>query len=115
MLVTLSFSGGGTRAAAFSYGALRAFNETSVPARAGGGVMIDRVDFVSGVSGGSVPAAYFGLKKRAMLDDFQENFLLRNPEEALNTQVNLANLGRGLSGGVNQDTQLSGWINQHLF
>ncbi|HWJ99846.1 MAG TPA: patatin-like phospholipase family protein [Xanthobacteraceae bacterium] len=115
MLVTLSFSGGGTRAAAFSYGALRAFNETSVPARAGGGVMIDRVDFVSGVSGGSVPAAYFGLKKRAMLDDFQENFLLRNPEEALNTQVNLANLGRGLSGGVNQDTQLSGWLNQHLF
>jgi NTE family protein len=115
MLVTLSFSGGGTRAAAFSYGALRAFSETPVPARAGGGVLIDRVDFVSGVSGGSIPAAYFGLKKRAMLDDFRENFLLRNPEEALNTQVNLANLGRGLSGGVNQDTQLSGWLNQHLF
>ena len=115
MLVTLSFSGGGTRAAAFSYGALRAFSETPVPERVGGGVLIDRVDFVSGVSGGSVPAAYFGLKKRAMLDDFRENFLLRNPEEALNTQVNLANLGRGLSGGVNQDTQLSGWLNQHLF
>lgn len=115
MLVTLSFSGGGTRAAAFSYGALRAFSETPVPARFGGGTMIDRVDFVSGVSGGSIPAAYFGLKKRAMLDDFRENFLLRNPEEALNTQVNLANLGRGLSGGVNQDTQLSGWLNQHLF
>ena len=115
MLLALSFSGGGTRAAAFSYGALRAFDETAVPARSGGGKLIDRVDFVSGVSGGSVPAAYFGLKKRAMLDDFRENFLLRNPEEALNTQVNLANLGRGLSGGVNEDTRLSGWLNQHLF
>jgi NTE family protein len=115
MLLALSFSGGGTRAAAFSYGALRAFSETPVPARAGGGELIDRVDFVSGVSGGSVPAAYFGLKKRAMLDDFRENFLLRNPEEALNTQVNLANLGRGLSGGVNEDTRLSGWLNQNLF
>jgi len=115
LLVELSFSGGGMRAAAFSYGALTAFDQTQLPARYGGGPLIDRVDFVSGVSGGSIPAAYFGLKKRAMLADFQENFLLQNPEEALNTKVNLANLGRGLSGGVNEDTRLSGWLNEHLF
>jgi NTE family protein len=115
LLIALSFSGGGMRAAAFSYGALQAFNETPLPAREGGGVLIDRVDFVSGVSGGSIPAAYFGLKKRSMLADFRENFLLQNPEEALSTQVNLANLGRGLSGGVNDDKRLSGWLNEHLF
>lgn len=115
LLIALSFSGGGMRAAAFSYGALQAFDETPVPVRIGGGPLIDRVDFVSGVSGGSIPAAYFGLKKRAMLADFRENFLLQNPEEALSTQVNLANLGRGLSGGVNEDKRLSGWLNDHLF
>jgi NTE family protein len=115
ILLALSFSGGGTRAAAFSFGALQAFDETPVPQRLGGGPLIDRVDFVSGVSGGSIPAAYFGLKKRAMLSDFRENFLLQNPEEAIDTQVNLATLGRGLSGGVNEDTRLSGWLNQHLF
>ncbi len=81
----------------------------------GGGPLINRIDFVSGVSGGAIPAAYFGLKKREMLVDFRENFLLQNPEEALNTKVNLANLGRGLSGGVNEDTRLSGWLNEHLF
>lgn len=115
LLVALSFSGGGMRAAAFSFGALEAFGETAAPKKIGGGAMIDRVDFVSGVSGGAIPAAYFGLKKHAMLSDFRENFLLQNPEEALATQMNLANLGRGLSGGVNQDSRLSGWLNQHLF
>ncbi len=115
LLIALSFSGGGMRAAAFSYGALQAFDETPVPARIGGGALIDRIDFVSAVSGGSIPAAYFGLKKRAMLADFRENFLLQNPEEALSTQISLANLGRGLSGGVNEDKRLSGWLNDHLF
>lgn len=115
LLVALSFSGGGMRAAAFSHGALEALDETPVPRRIGGGPLIDRVDFVSGVSGGSIPAAYFGLKKRAALADFREKFLLQNPEEALDTQVNLATLGRGLSGGVNEDRRLSNWLNEHLF
>lgn len=115
LLVALSFSGGGMRAAAFSHGALLALDETPVPQRIGGGPLIDRVDFVSGVSGGSIPAAYFGLKKRAALADFRENFLLQNPEESLDTQLNLATLGRGLSGGVNQDRRLSNWLNAHLF
>lgn len=115
LLVALSFSGGGMRAAAFSHGALLALDETPMPPRAGGGRMIEQVDFVSGVSGGSIPAAYFGLKKRAALADFREQFLLQNPEEALETRVNLATLGRGLSGGVNEDRRLSDWLNRHLF
>src|ERR1700680_1507273 len=52
LLIGLSFSGGGSRAAAFSYGALAAFDETMLPPREGGGRLIERIDFVSGVSGG---------------------------------------------------------------
>src|SRR6187402_1024549 len=74
-LVGLSFSGGGTRAAAFSFGVLQEMDR--IPVR-GQGTMLDRVDFISGVSGGSVTAAYFGLKKRAGLADFRERFLLQN-------------------------------------
>src|SRR6201993_2020372 len=50
-LLALSFSGGGTRAAAFSFGVLRELDRTRSGA-AGTKTLLDRVDFVSGVSGG---------------------------------------------------------------
>jgi NTE family protein len=113
VLIALSFSGGGSRAAAFSFGVLQELDRTRTgakPARS----LLDRVDFVSGVSGGAITAAYFGLKKRAALDDFRERFLLRNAEEDLSTNVSLVNLGRALGGGVNDD-KFSRWLDQNLF
>src|SRR5882762_9249042 len=83
-LLALSFSGGGTRAAAFSFGVLQELEHTRLGSR--GKTLLDQVGFVSGVSGGSITAAYFGLKKRAALDDFRQRFLLRNAEEDLNTR-----------------------------
>src|ERR1700751_3204027 len=56
MVIALSFSGGGMRAAAFSYGVLSGFDETRVPTRAGNASLLDRLDFLSGVSGGSILA-----------------------------------------------------------
>jgi NTE family protein len=111
-VIALAFSGGGTRAAAFAYGAMRGLER--LPAR-GGGTYFDRIVFVSGVSGGSVAAAYFGLKGRAALADFRERFLLKNAEEELNTKVNLVNLARGFEGGVNEASRLSGWLDQNLY
>ena len=57
LLVGLSFSGGGTRAAAFAHGALLELDRTRIPSRTGPTSLVDRLDFVSGVSGGSVAAA----------------------------------------------------------
>jgi NTE family protein len=111
-VVALAFSGGGTRAAAFAYGAMRGLER--LPTR-GGGTYFDRVIFISGVSGGSVAAAYFGLKGRIALTDFRERFLLKNAEEDLNTNVNLVNLARGFEGGVNDSSRLAGWLDQNLF
>ena len=96
-VIALSFSGGGMRAAAFSHGVLTRSPTPTIRTRGGPVSLIDRVDFVSGVSGGAVPAAYFGLKKRAALADFREKFLLRNAEESLSTDVNVTNLSRGFS------------------
>jgi len=110
-LLILSFSGGGTRAAAFSFGVLEELDRARVGAKK---TLLDRIDFVSGVSGGSITAAYFGLKKRAALRDFRERFLLRNAEESLNTSVNLANIGRALGGGVNA-SQFPQWLDENLF
>jgi hypothetical protein len=94
LLVGLAFSGGGTRAAAFSYGVLTEIERTQIPLRYGNGSLLDRVDFVSGVSGGSVLAAYYGLKKRAALADFRERFLLRDAEEQLSTALNPVSIVR---------------------
>jgi NTE family protein len=112
-VIALSFSGGGTRAAAFSYGVLTALDQTSTPNRSTS--LLDRVDFVTGVSGGSVLAAYYGLKKRKALADFKERFLLRNAEEGLTTEISLMNIARGLQGGINDTTQFPHWLDENLF
>jgi NTE family protein len=110
--VALAFSGGGTRAAAFSFGVLRGLDR--LPTH-GGRSYLDRVIFVSGVSGGSITAAYYGLKGRAALADFRERFLIRNAEEDLNTTVSLGNIARGLDGGVNDASRLPAWLDRNLF
>ena len=75
--IGLAFSGGGTRAAAFAYGVLKQMERTPTPACRRARDMLDHVGIVSGVSGGSVMAAYYGLKGRAALADFRQQFLTR--------------------------------------
>ena len=106
-IVGLAFSGGGTRASAFSFGVLKGLAKID---------LIDQVRFVSGVSGGSVTAAYFGLKGRAALSDFESRFLYRDAEEALRTQVySVGNVMRALDGGVNDRSGLPTWLQKNLF
>jgi NTE family protein len=112
-LVGLSFSGGGTRAAAFSFGVLTEMERT--PAHGGGASMLDRIDFISGVSGGAVTAAYYGLKKHAALEDFRERFLLRNAEEGLQTDLTLGTIGKALAGGINDSQGFPRWLDANLF
>jgi NTE family protein len=115
LMVGLAFSGGGTRAAAFSLGVLAEIERTRVMTRTGAMSLLDRVDFVSGVSGGSVLAAYYGLKQRQALADFRERFLLRDAEESLNTDVSPLSVVRALSGGVNDSSQFPRWLDKNLF
>jgi NTE family protein len=112
-VVGLSFSGGGTRAAAFSFGVLMEMQHT--PVRGATASMLDRLDFISGVSGGAVTAAYYGLRKRAALDDFRERFLLRNAEEGLRTDLTLGTIGRALAGGINDSQGFPLWLDANLF
>jgi len=111
-MVALAFSGGGTRAAAFAHGIMRGLDRMRAP---GGGSYFDKIAFISGVSGGSVAAAYYGLKGRAALLDFRERFLVKNAEEDLDTGVNLATLARGLEGGANDASRLPRWLDRNLF
>ncbi|MGE0524094.1 MAG: patatin-like phospholipase family protein [Variibacter sp.] len=115
MLVGLAFSGGGTRAAAFSFGVLQGLADERRKVGGRSISLIDHIDFISGVSGGSITAAYFGLKKRAALTDFRERFLLRDAEAELRTNVSIANLTRAIGGGVNEDIRFRSWLDANLF
>jgi NTE family protein len=82
LMVILTFSGGGTRAAAMSAGVLRELDRT--PVRGGSGrTLLDEVDVISSVSGGSFTAAFFALHGREGLDRFESDFLKWNAQGAL--------------------------------
>jgi NTE family protein len=80
LLLMLTFSGGGTRAAAFSYGVLETLRDTTVSIRGQQRRLLDEVDWISGVSGGSFTAAYYGLFGDRTFEDFETRFLKKNVE-----------------------------------
>ena len=83
LLILLTFSGGGTRAAAFSYGVLEALADTKISINGKERRLLDEVDGISSVSGGSFTAAYFGLFGYRIFEDFENKFLKRNVQSEL--------------------------------
>jgi len=79
-LLTIAFSGGGTRAAALAYGVMLELRDTKINADGGAQRMLDEVDLISSVSGGSFTAAYYGLHGDAAFNDFEQVFLRRDIE-----------------------------------
>jgi NTE family protein len=78
-LVILAFSGGGTRAAAFLYGVLEFLHRTeSVRANGEKARLLDAVDVITGVSGGSFTALTYGLYGDKLFADYEQRFLKRN-------------------------------------
>ena len=83
-LVVLAFSGGGTRAAAFSYGVLETLRRTEVVGPKGNKVrLLDEVDIITGVSGGSFTALAYGLYGDKLFDDYPARFLKRDVQGTL--------------------------------
>ena len=83
LLLIVAFSGGGTRAAAFSYGVLEELRDTKVPISGRRRRLLDEIDLISGVSGGSFPAAYYGLYGDSIFSEFEPLFLKKNIEGVL--------------------------------
>jgi len=75
LLVLVAMSGGGKRSAAFSYGALKGMRETSIPTSADPRDLLHELSGISGVSGGSFTAAYYGLYRDQMFGRYEKDFL----------------------------------------
>ncbi|PYM14990.1 MAG: patatin [Verrucomicrobia bacterium] len=78
LFVVLAFSGGGTRAAALSYGVLEELAKTEIVWEGNRRRLLDEVDLISSVSGGSFTAAYYALYGDRIFGDFETGFLKRN-------------------------------------
>ncbi len=85
-LVLLAFSGGGTRAAALSYGVLEELRRTPItvggqpePERS----FLDEVDLITGVSGGSFTALAYALYGERLFTEFEPRFLKRDVQGEL--------------------------------
>jgi len=83
LFVCLSFSGGGTRAAAFAYGALLRLKNVDIGRGGTRKILLDEVDCIAGISGGAFTASYYGLFGAEKLERFYDGFLTRNIEREL--------------------------------
>jgi len=95
-LIILAFSGGGTRAAAFSYGVLEFLRHTEVVDSKGRKIsLLDEVDVITGVSGGSFTALAYGLYGDKLFADYEQSFLKRDVEGEIAARAfNPLNWGR---------------------
>jgi len=83
LLLVLAFSGGGTRAAALGYGVLEELRRTEVTLNGAKRRLLDEIDVISAVSGGTFPATYYALRGEKTFDEFEAKVLARNFETEL--------------------------------
>lgn len=83
ILFIVALSGGGTRAAALSYGVLEELHQVEWKSPTGPRRLVEEVDAISSVSGGSVTAAAYGLYGEGIFTRLEKSFLKRNVQDSL--------------------------------
>ncbi|HYI86170.1 MAG TPA: patatin-like phospholipase family protein, partial [Burkholderiales bacterium] len=88
LFVVVTFSGGGKRAAAFSFGVLEALRKVNVTTPDGEQhTLLDEIDLISAVSGGAFTAAYYALNGKEAFDSYAPRFLNHDTEKDLWNKV----------------------------
>jgi NTE family protein len=116
-LVVLAFSGGGTRAAAFSYGVLEFLRRTEIADADGKTIrLLDSVDVITGVSGGSFTALAYGLYGEKLFTDYEQRFLKRNVQgEIISRVLSPSNWGKLGSTGTGRSEIAADLYDEILF
>ena len=113
--VGLAFSGGGMRASAFAHGMLEELRAATATGADPDGILSD-VRLVTGVSGGSVTAAYFGLYGPEGVSRYRDTYLIKNAEKYMaNNPFNPITIAKGLSGGANGRNTFGRFLDETLF
>jgi NTE family protein len=75
IIFIMAFSGGGKRSAAFAHGVLRGLRQIPVVENGGTRSLLDELDSITAVSGGSFPAMHYGLYRDKSFETFPGDFL----------------------------------------
>ena len=117
----MTFSGGGSRAAALAESVLRELAGTRYVAADGSHLLTEDVKLISSVSGGSVTAGWFGLHRDSShpdgeLEGLRENFLTRDNMKELELEaVDPITWFRLTFGGFSRIEALEALLDQRLF
>jgi NTE family protein len=115
-MVLLAFSGGGTRAAALSYGVLEELRRTEITANGSTHSLLDEVDLIAGVSGGSFTALSYALYGERLFTEFVPRFLKRNVQgELLARTISPRSWGRLASAGYGRSELAADYYDEILF
>ncbi|MBP6345017.1 patatin-like phospholipase family protein [Neisseriaceae bacterium CLB008] len=116
LFMIMTFSGGGTRAAALGYGVLEEMAQNQIQLGDKQTTLFNEVDLVFGISGGAILAAYYGLHGPDTLGHFEKNFLRQNLQGILKRQLfAIPNLSRLSSPEFGRGDLLAEQLDQALF
>ena len=115
-LVIVTFSGGGSRAASLGYGVLEQFQQVTIRPTERGDTLLQNIDVVYGVSGGSVLAAYLALEGQETIPKFKAFFLKKNfQKKVINEVFSLSNVPRLTSPQFGRSDLLQEQLNLALY
>ena len=116
LLVVLTFSGGGTRASALAYGVLEELAHTEIVWEGRRKRLLDEVDIISAVSGGSYTAAYYALYRGRLFKDFERDFLKRDVQGEIARKILApANLARSSSPQFGRIDLVAEYLDEKIF
>lgn len=117
LLLLVTFSGGGNRAAAMAYGTLEQLALDRFGAAGGSRRVLDAVDVISSVSGGSIVGAYYVLHGDQLFTRFRQDYLYRNAQSALLWRMMLSPVAwrRLTSSFYSRGDLFADYLDRHLF
>lgn len=115
-LFFLAFSGGGTRAAALSYGVLEELHRTEIVVDGQRRRLIDEVDVITGVSGGSFTALAYALYGERLFSEYEQRFLKRDVQgELIRRAANPFNWWKFVGGTAGRSELAAEYYDEILF
>jgi NTE family protein len=87
MLFVVAFSGGGTRASTLAFGALRELARQTITWEGKEKRLLDELDIIYALSGGTFTGAYYALFGDRIFHDFEAKFLRKDWESELKKRV----------------------------
>lgn len=87
LLIVAAFSGGGTRASTLAFGVLRELSRQQITWEGKPKRMLDELDVIFALSGGTFTAGYYALRGDQIFHDFEARFLRKDWESELKARV----------------------------